>query len=80
MKLTETEKFNMIKSLMTKYSFFNPVDCDLAIEFVSDLLELEIEQLKQNEPYAIQSIREITTANYRVRDLLDVIEEMRKKQ
>lgn len=46
------------------------------IEFVRDLLEFHVNELKVNEPYATNSIRRLETAALEVGDLLYYLEDV----
>lgn len=77
MAMNKIGKSEIISSLLKKYTLFNLDEAERAIEFVEEMLELEIEYTKQTEPYAKNSIREMDAAKQRVRDLLDVTYEKR---
>lgn len=54
------------------------LDCDVedAIYFIQDLLEFQANELKQNEPYATNSIRRLEEAAWEVGDLFDYLEDV----
>jgi hypothetical protein len=64
-----------LKEIMRKYCI---LDCDVedAIYFIQDLLEFQANELKQNEPYATNSIRRLEEAAWEVGDLLDYLEDV----
>ena len=66
-----------LEHLMQKYCI---VDCELedVINFVSDLLEAQADELKRTEPYAVNTIAELEHSAYNVYELLDYLEEMEK--
>ena len=54
----------------------NILACEVedVIYFVRDLLESQVDELKENEPYATRSIQRIEEAAREVSDLLDYLE------
>ena len=66
------EKF---KEIRKKYCILN-CEVEDAIYFVQDLLELQADELKLNEPYATNSIRRLKEASWEVCDLLNYIEDV----
>lgn len=54
------------------------VECELydVISFVSELLDFQARELKEAEPYATLTIRELECAAYRVWNLQDYIAEL----
>lgn len=57
-----------IKKIMKDNYIFGS-DCEDAIQFVHDLLELRTKKLEENEPYATKTIKRLKEAAYEVRDL-----------
>ena len=47
-----------------------------AIQFVQDLLEYQADELKENEPYAIVTIRKLEDAIYEVFSLQSYVEDI----
>lgn len=66
------EKF---KEIMNKHCI---LDCDVedSIYFIQDLLEFQAEELKQNEPYAVNSIRRLEEAAREVGGLMYYLEDV----
>lgn len=50
-------------------------EIESSIEFVRDLLEMQADELKKTEPYAVNTIRDLEKAAYIVHCLLDTIED-----
>lgn len=66
-------KKSELKKLMQKYDIESYADvCD----FVSDLLEILANEIKEKEPYATNTIKEYKKASYRVFDLVNEIEDI----
>ena len=62
-----------LKNLMKKYDIVSYADtCD----FVSDLLAILANEINEEEPYAVNTIKEYKKASYRVFDLVNEIEEI----
>jgi len=62
-----------VKRIMDKHLILSETEMESAIEFVRDLLELNIEDTEKNEPYATNSIREMKIAITQVMNLTDLI-------
>lgn len=71
--MTKQEK---IEKLMKKY-MFNKSEAEDAVEFVEELLDIEIEYTKEKEPYATKSIEEMETAWRVVRNMYDIFDEVK---
>lgn len=80
MTIKNEDKFTMVAKIMKSYLISSNLEAESAIEFVSELLEMEIASIIKNEPYATNSIRDLDVANQRVRDLLEVIYEKRMSE
>ena len=54
------------------------VECELddVISFVNELLEFKVDELREKEPYAIRTIRELECAANHVWNLQDYIAEL----
>lgn len=63
-----------IEKLKNKYLMVSPSEVDDALGFVVELLELQIDDTKKNEPYANRTIEEMKTARNRVHELFDLFE------
>lgn len=48
-------------------------EAEAAIEFVANLLEIDIDRTIENEPYAVDAIREMKVSHSRVDDLQDML-------
>lgn len=66
------EKFNEIM----KENCILACEVEDAIYFVRDLLESQVDELRENEPYATKAIQRIETAAVEVSDLLDYLEDV----
>ena len=68
--MTEAE----LITIMKKYCI---LDCEVedTIYFVQDLLELQADELKKTEPYAVNSIRRLEEAAREVCGLIDYVED-----
>jgi uncharacterized Zn finger protein (UPF0148 family) len=75
----EYEKMNMKeairKAMRTTIGIVDKQSALEAIEFVTELLEIDIENTEKNEPYATRSIADMRAARSRVQFLTDMIEE-----
>ena len=58
--------------IMDKHNFFES-EIDSAIDFIEDMLETLANKLEKNEPYAVNTIKNMRTAAREVRDLEMVI-------
>ena len=62
------------KEIMNKHCI---LDCDVedAIYFIQDLLELQADELKVNEPYATRGIARLESAAREVGDLIEYLQD-----
>lgn len=58
-----------LKTLMDKY-FLSVDEVEDSIEFVRDLLELYVDKLKREEPYAVNTISRLEAAAREVNSIL----------
>lgn len=58
--------------IMDKHNFFES-EIDSALDFIEDMLETLANKLEKNEPYAVNTIKNMRTAAREVRDLEMVI-------
>lgn len=68
-------KKSELQKLMKKYNM-TELECEDACDFVSDLLEMMANEVKEDEPYATNTIKDYKRASYVVFDLVDYIEEI----
>ena len=66
-------KIELDKIMKENYIF--PSELDDVIQFVQDLLEFQANELEQNEPYAINTIRRLRDAAHGVWRLQEYVEE-----
>ena len=68
-------KRSELKELLRKHTL---LECDLedAIEFVNELLYMRRKEIERNEPYAVNTMNLMETAEHEVWDLLSYVEEM----
>lgn len=66
-------KMELDKIMKENYIF--PSELDDVIQFVQDLLEFQANELEQNEPYAINTIRRLRDAAHEVWGLQEYVEE-----
>lgn len=74
MKMTPEQKQEKINKLLREKNLviLDKDDAVTVIEFVEELLNIEIEETKANEPYATNSIREMEEARRRVYSLTEL--------
>lgn len=65
-----------VKAAMNDNLIVNGTQADEAIQFVLDLIEIDIDDTKVNEPYATKSIAASERAYEVVRNLRDRMEEL----
>ena len=68
-----------LKKIMSDNCIFEP-DIEDAINFVNDLLEFQVKELEENEPYATTTINQLRHCAYEVWNLHDYIEDIREKE
>jgi Glu-tRNA(Gln) amidotransferase subunit E-like FAD-binding protein len=68
-------KKSKLKELMKRYSI-TELEYEDACDFVSDLLEMIANEIKEKDPGATNTIKEYKSASYRAFDLVDYIEEI----
>lgn len=61
-----------LKNIMQR-NMILPCEIDDAIAFIAELLEHQAEEIKENEPYAMRSIRDIENAANIVWNLQDYV-------
>ena len=64
-----------LKKIMEDNYIFNSDWMD-AIQFVQDLLEFQVDELKENEPYATVTINKLEEAIYEVFSLQSYVEDV----
>lgn len=73
-------KVEQLKEVVTRHKRYMDIDSRVHLEdmvtLVEDLLKAELEDLKENEPSAVVSIRQTAEAIQGVRDLYNMIESM----
>lgn len=57
------------------------LECEIddAIAFVSELLEQQVKELREKEPYAVRTIQELETAVNNVWNLQDYVSELEEE-
>lgn len=63
----------LIKKAMHDNIILSVEEAENAINFVSDMLEIDIEYTQTNEPYATRSISDMKLAFHKVRELTDML-------
>lgn len=66
---------NAIEKAMKNNLVYSKEEAKIAIEFIQKLLELQIAETRELEPYAISSTKDAEVAVRKVADLLDYLEE-----
>lgn len=70
-----SDKEIKVRKAMSDSGILDLDDAQKAIEFVRDLLEIDIEETELNEPHALNSIAEMRAAIAPVSNLTNLIEE-----
>lgn len=77
-------KVEQLKEVIEKNRKYIDIDNRVHLEdmvtLVEDLLKAELEDLKENEPYAVVSIRQAAEAIQGVRDLYNSLESMETEE
>ena len=68
-----------LKKIMEDNYIFNSDWMD-AIQFVQDLLEFQVDELKENEPYATVTINKLEEAIYEVFSLQSYVEDVLEEE
>lgn len=69
------DKKELIKKAMKRNTILSAQEAEDAINFVEELLSIEIEHTEKTEPYATKTITDMKTARNQVFDLTDVVNE-----
>lgn len=69
------DKKELIKQAMKRNTILSEQEAEDAINFVEELLSIEIEDTEKNEPYATRSIADMKVARNQVLNLTDVVNE-----
>lgn len=70
------DKKDLIKKAMQNNMILSEKEAEDAINFVEELLGIEIKDTEENEPYATRSIQEMKSAQRQIYSLTDVINEL----
>lgn len=72
--MTKEEVKARVEQAMRNANIFSRDDAESAIDFVRDLLEIDVDETEDNEPYATSYIAEVKVAIQRVIYLTDVLD------
>ena len=67
-----------LNGIMKRNAIFE-CEIDDAIAFVSELLEQQVKELREKEPYAVRTIQELETAANNVWNLQDYVSELEEE-